>query len=152
MWFLPLTTFSDGIFQFLTRGLGWKSAPQGRSLHRAVVYHIHSLPCATLRFSNGSIFACNWIQFLFFTPALNHCFPPHLLYQLGVPSISFTLFYISIRLICALTVESNYKAIGHVLHFFAAPTLSPSSNTLEAKHEVVDRFVWNPNIPVEEVE
>lgn len=31
-------------------------------------------------------------------------------------------------------------------------TLSSSLNILEAKHELVDRFTWNPIIPFEEVE
>lgn len=60
------------------------------------------------------------------------------------------LFCISICFICTLTVEGNYEAVSYIYLQFL--TLSSSLNILEAKHELVDRFTWNPIIPLEEVE
>lgn len=65
-------------------------------------------------------------------------------------TLYFTLFYISICFICVVTIWSTYKAIGCVLCFFATPSLSSSNrvrNTLWAKHELVNRFTWNPKLP-----
>lgn len=94
-----------------------------------------------------------------FAYTLAHCFSlPHpspwsfLPWQLRVPNIIYPLFY-SILYLCLLYLcpHSLEHRLGNELCVTFLCNSNPQQlrvrNTLEAKHELADRFTWNPTLP-----